>query len=188
MARRHDHHTLAEDLEQLCYVAVWNALVQDGPTFLLEAFMHTLRSVQQHVAHLEMEQLGEWKRPGVTTPTRVPSGEMQRLEAGPGAGLGGGAGARTDTGETSAATDVEDPTAADAFEGIERTSDIDAVLSTLDPDDRLLVYDVFYRDLTQQQIAEHLHVTDRTVRNRLTRIVQLLRTRYLGGEEGADHG
>lgn len=178
MARTQDQHELAEDLAARCYVAVWQELDDDGPTFLLEAFMHALGRIQQHVAHAVMEQAGEWQRRGVTTPTRIPRGELQRLESGAG----------MDDAEIATLTTVEDPAAAEAFETFERTSDVGALLSTLDPDDRRLVYDAFYRGLTQQQIAEQLHVTDRTVRNRLTRVLQRLRARYLGGEESAKHG
>jgi RNA polymerase sigma factor (sigma-70 family) len=177
MARLQDHHALAEDLEQRCYIAVWEELVQDEQTFLVEAFMHTLHRIQQHVAPIEMGRVGEWKRDGVTTPTRVPSGELQRLELG--AAVGAGAG--TDDGQTPAVTDIQDPRADTAFEDVDRTSDMSALLSTLDADDRLLIYDAFYRDLTQQEIAEHLHVSDRTVRNRLTRTLQRLRAHYVAG-------
>lgn len=164
---------LAEDLEIECYASLWEELTDDGPTFLLEKFLHALSRVEQHAAHDIMEKLGEWKRLGVAHPTRVPPSELERLDAPPRA-------------DADAPTPRELPylDAATDFERVEQNIDLNALFATLDVKSRELLHDVFWRDLTQDQIADKLGVSDRTVRKRLNNILSYLRTRYLGGEEG----
>lgn len=67
-----DQHQMQQDLQQACHTELWEELIDDGPTFLLENFLHALDRIQRHVAHASMEQAGEWKRTGVKTPTRIP--------------------------------------------------------------------------------------------------------------------
>jgi len=163
---------IAEDLEQECYMAVWEDLVDAGPTFLLEDFSHALLRIQQHVAHDVMEKEGEWQRRGVTHPTRVPRRETDSIEAQP-----------LDTNSLPLADTLPDQAALAAFAYRELCDDLTTTLAALNQETLQLLYDLYWRGLTQQEIAEQLHVTDRTIRNRLSRALECLRRLYLGSEE-----
>lgn len=160
-----------EDLEQGCYLKLWEELAGDGRTFLPENFMHGLERICQHVAHSEMERSGDWQRKGVKKPTRVPRGEMQRLPS-------------TQEGEEDAqhGSQTEDATAQDAFD-LAEYSDLFDTIRDLPADSRKILYDRFYRDRTQEETAADLGITDRTVRNRLKALLEDLRRRYQSGEE-----
>lgn len=170
-SRRGKGLQIAQDLEQECYLALWKELVDDGPTFLLENFLHTLGRIEQHVAHDVMQKEGEWIRPSVAHPTRVPRRETESIEAHVQAAEG-----------MSVAYQFSDPAADRAFEQAE-ISDLPDLLGKLQPEERCLIYDVYWRGLTQQEIAGQLSVADRTVRNRLLRALGHLRRLYLGSEE-----
>ena len=73
---------IQEDLEQECYIKLWEELADDGPTFLLENFTFAFGRLRRHVAHDMMEQAGEWQRRGVERPTRIPRSEMDSLHGG----------------------------------------------------------------------------------------------------------
>lgn len=163
---------LAQDLQQECYLALWAELVANAKTFLHEAFMHALDSIERHVAHTVMRRAGIWTRRDVKIPRRVPRRATTSLDA-----------PRDDGEGTPAGVDVPDPAASDAFAEVERRSDLETWLAPLSADERQLLYDCLERDLTQAQVAARLGVTDRTVRNRLDRIYARLRALYRGEEE-----
>jgi RNA polymerase sigma factor (sigma-70 family) len=160
-----------EDLEQGCYMKLWEDLAGDGRTFLPENFMHGLERICQHVAHREMEKSGDWQRKGVKTPTRVPRGEMQRLPA-----------TQESEGDAQQGMQSEDATAQDAFD-LAEYSDLFDKIHGLPADLRKILYDRFYRDRTQEETAADLGITDRTVRKRLKALLEDLRRRYQSGEE-----
>lgn len=162
---------IAEELEQECDVALWQELVEEGPTFLLEQFAFGLTRLQQHVAHSVMQQAGEWTRPGVTTPTRVPRGQTDSIDVAP-----------RSVDEVPLAEKVTDPAADQAFERAE-LSDLLELVARLAPEARALLYDRFWRGLTQEEIAAQAHVTSKTIYNRLKAILRQLGIRYRGGEE-----
>ncbi|HLJ82148.1 MAG TPA: sigma-70 family RNA polymerase sigma factor [Ktedonobacterales bacterium] len=176
-ARPYEHgqqHELASDLAQECYVQLWKELVDPEPTFLCEHFMHALKRLMDHVEHSIMEHEGYWKRRDVETPKRVPIKEQDSLDK-PIA-----PGEQRTRGQT-----LPDP--ADDYRRVDLETDIAALLDALQPEDRNLLHNLFWSELTQEQVAERLGITDRTVRNRLNRILDRLRNDYLGGEEG-EHG
>lgn len=161
-----------EDLEQGCYMKLWKELADDGPTFLLENFEHKLDLICKHVAHSEMEKAGEWIRPGVEKPTRVPRGEIESIDAKP----------RNDGDPPSPSAQTVDTRAQDAF-NLAEYSDLLSQSDKLPRDARIIINGLFYQGRTQEEIARELGVTDRTIRNRLKVILEEMRRRYQGGEE-----
>lgn len=167
--------SLAQELEQECYVAVWRELWEREDTFLAERFKFKLERIEQHTAHLVMEREGYWRRSGVQSPTRVPRSGTDRLEA-----------ARGDEERTPLKERLYDPLSDEAFERVELESDIRALLGILAPEDSALLYDRYWGDLTTGEIANRLGVTDRTVRNHLTRIYAELHRLIRESQEDAN--
>lgn len=163
---------LKEELEQQCYMKLWEELTGDGKTFLLESFVFTLGLRFKHVAREMMEQAGEWQRPGVETPTRIPRAETDSLEAKP-------------KGEDDVPlTDrIPDNNIQEAFDQVE-LSDLLALVMSLPEDQRTIIFDRFWENLPQKETGDKLHISDRMVRYRLQTILRELGRRYLGGEEG----
>lgn len=168
----HARRALEEQLEQECDVELWRVMRDAGQAFILVNFDHMLQCIQEHVAHAVMEQEGYWKRRGVSTPKRVPRTLIDSADRPP----------RDAEDPDAAALPVADERAGMAFEWVELAADVDSLLAPLSPQDRALVHDLFWRGLTQDEIAAKLGVTDRTVRNHQTRILATLR-RLLAGEE-----
>ena len=166
---------LAEDLQQECYLALWSELASEDETFLLERFVHALDRIQRHTAHAMMEREGLWRRPGVQRPTRIPHSETERLDAP----------SRYEE-SIPANQRLLDTSAEDAFERVELESDIQALLDTLPPNERDLLYDYFWREMEQDEVAQKLGVTDRTVRVWLKRLYAELRRLLEEPQEGGN--
>lgn len=166
---------LAEDLEQDCYFALWSELASEDETFLLERFVHALDRIQRHTAHATMEHEGIWQRPGVQRPKRVPRSETERLDA-----------PSRDEESIPANQRLLDSSAEDAFARVELESDIQALLDTLSPNERDLLYDYFWREMQQDEVAQKLGVTDRTVRVWLKRLYAELRRLLEEPQEGGN--
>lgn len=165
-------HELAQEMEQECYMQLWRELRDPEPTFLCEHFMHALKRLMDHVEHSFMESNGFWKRRNVETPNRVPANEQDSLNK------------PIASGEQHTIGDNLSDTAAESeYERVDMETDVEELLTALSPEDREMIRDLYWRDLTQEQVAERLDVTDRTVRNRLERIIKRLRKDYAGGEE-----
>jgi RNA polymerase sigma factor (sigma-70 family) len=163
---------LKEDLEQECLMKLWEELTDDGPTFLLENFAHTLSRLQQHVAQDMMEKAGERQRPGTTTSKRVPQREIDSLQAEP-----------TRSDEEPIADRLSDPAAEHAFERAD-LSDLRDLVTKLPPEQRALILDRYWRGLSQEEIAAERNITPRTVYNRLKAILKQMGVRYAGDEGG----
>lgn len=170
-------HDLEEDLEQACYFELWRVMADAGQSFILVNFNHMLHCIQEHVAHKVMEQEGHWTRRGVGTPRRVPRQLTDSADQS----------ARDADEQDAAAIPIPDPNAEEAFEQVERAADMDALLAALSPEQLALLRDLIWRGLSQDEVADKLGVTDRTVRNRLKSILVYLRG-LLAGEEGYPHG
>lgn len=162
---------LAEDVESECYEGLWKELASGKPSFLLENFQHALKRLAQHAAHSVLEREGLWKRPGVEHPTRIQQNDVDSLDA-----------ARDNDTDATLADTLADPQS--QLPPLERETliDLETSLSQLDETSRSVVFRYYYGGYTQQEIADWLGTTDRTVRNRIDKIVGYLRT-YLGGEE-----
>ncbi|HKV85306.1 MAG TPA: hypothetical protein VJN88_12170 [Ktedonobacterales bacterium] len=157
---------LAEDLEQECYVMLWQELTRAGDTFLAENFQHKLHFIQKHVAHDRMEKDGEWRRRGVAEPTRPPRANVDSVER------------LTTADETGAhPQQFTDPAALDAFSLAELTLDMDEQLAALDPGQRAVLYDAYWRDTPRIEIADKLGITDRALRMRMEKLLKTLRGR-----------
>lgn len=170
-----DKEELARDLEQEYYKNIWKELIDNEPTWFYESFTHRLERVMSHAAHSFMEREGLWKRRNVATPHRVPAIEQESLDR-----------PISPSGQVPLSHLIPDPTDG-AYARVDLETDIAALLEALQPEDRDLLRDLYWSELTQEQVAERLDVTDRTIRNRLTRILKQLREEYLGGEED-EHG
>lgn len=157
---------LAEDLEQECYIALWQELTRAGDTFLTENFAHKLHFIQKHVAHDRMEKDGEWRRRGVAEPNRPPRAHVDSVER---------LTAADDTGALP--RQFTDPAALDAFRQAELEVDIDVVLADLDPSQRAVLYDAYWRDTPRIEIAGKLGITDRALRLRMEKLLTTLRGR-----------
>lgn len=163
---------LAHDLEQECYVLLLREIRDPEPTFFCEHFMQALKRLMDHAEHSIMEREGFWKRRDVEKPKRVPANKQDSLDAPIAPG-----------GPLTLGQSMPDPAAEDAYERVDLETDIAELLAALKPEDRELVRDLFWSNLTQEQVAERLHITDHTVRNRLKRILAQLRKDYSDGEE-----
>lgn len=168
---------LEEQLEQECYVELWRVMSDPDRAFILVNYDHMLQCIQEHVAHAVMQQEGYWKRRGVSTPKRVPRRLIDSADRP----------ARDADDHDDLAPPISDPRAGGPFEWVELAVDVDALLDALSPQDRALLHDLYWRGLTQDEVAEKMGVTDRTVRNHLKRIFAILR-RLLAGEEEHPHG
>lgn len=166
MSRSGQVAQLAEDLEQECYVMLWQELTRAGETFLTENFQHKLRYVQFHVAHDRMEKDGEWQRRGVVEPTRPPRANVDSVE-------------RLTTADESGGRPQQfsDPAALDAFKQAELEVDMVALLATLDPGQRAVLYDAYWRETPRVEIADKLGITDRALRMRMEKLLTTLRGR-----------
>ena len=173
----HARQTLAEQLEQECDVELWRVMSDSNRAFILINFDHMLQCIQDHVAHAVMEQEGYWKRRGVGTPKRVPRKLIESTDR---------RAARDAEDPDTLALPVPDAHAEEAFEQIDLAVDVAELLDTLSPQDRALLHELHWRGLTQEEIAGKLGVTDRTVRNRLTRLYPILRQLLAGEEEHPD--
>ncbi|MFI5273795.1 MAG: RNA polymerase sigma factor [Ktedonobacterales bacterium] len=169
----HSRNDLADELESDCYFELWQALRNPEQRFILKNFTHVLRWVQDHAAHARMQSEGYWKRPSVETPNRIPRGLTDSLDRPP---------ARQPD-AAAAVQPLPDPVAASAFIQVEQAADIQRLLAQLSPEDRALVYDLYWAGLSQQEVAARLGKTDRTVRNYITRILAKLRLLAGQGEE-----
>lgn len=163
---------LQQEMEQECYMKLWEDLAGDGPTFLLESFSHKLEYICDHVAQSQMIKAGEWKRSGVEKPKRIPRGEMESIEAEP-----------VGEGELPLAAQLVSTSAQDELQRVDY-SDLVADIEKLSREDRTIIYGLFFQDRTQEEIAAELGVTARTIRNRLQRILHELREFYEGNKGG----
>jgi RNA polymerase sigma factor (sigma-70 family) len=162
---------LEMDLAQESFWELWQELISKGPTFLLENFAFAFSRIRQHVAMDVMQRAGEWTRRGVLRPSRIPRGHMLSLEA-----------ERAGEHEMPLADTLADPNAQRPFDLVD-ASDLLAEVRLLPPSERMIVLHLICGGMTQAEVATMLGVTDRTVRNQVTRIVTKLRRLYLGLEE-----
>jgi len=162
---------LQEDLEQECYLKLWEELASDGPTFLLEHFPFALNRLHQHIAHDVMERIGEWQRREVGTPMRIPNHHIESLQKEP-----------EYEGDVSLAVQISDPSAQDAFDQAD-LSDLLDLVHTLPIEQRVIILDHFWDGRTQAETAAKLGISDRMVRYRLKTILRDLGVRYRHGEE-----
>lgn len=163
-----------EDLEQECYMKLWEELATDGPTFLLESFFHTLEYIFDHVAESQTIKAAVRKRQGVVKPNRVPRGQMKSIDAEP-----------TREGESPLALQLVSMHAQEDLD-LAEYSDLLAEIEKLPRDERAIIRALFFEGRTQEDIAQELGVTDRTIRTRLKKILQKLRARYEGSEGGSN--
>lgn len=162
---------LQEDLEQECYLELWQELEDTSPTYLLESFATAFTRIRQHVAHDVMVRAGEWRRFGVERPSRVPRQQTDSLYA-----------QTADEDETQLLDQIGDPSAQEAFE-LADLSDLFELIRNLPQDERTLLYDRFWDGRSQAETAAKLGITDRMVRYRLKALLHELGVRYHGGEE-----
>lgn len=170
-ARGEARTQLQEDLEQECYLKLWQELTTEGPTFFMVNFTHALARLQQHVAHAVMEQAGEWIRRDTTQPKRIPRKDIETHPA-----------PRDSEDEPPIAERYADPTAESPFAQAD-LSDLRDLVNHLPAEQRDLIYDLYWRDRSREEIAAQRDITTRTVYNRLQSIYQQLGVRYAGGEE-----
>lgn len=179
VARRvppHARNDLEERLEYDCYAELWKVMKDPEQAFILVNFHHMLQQIQKHIMHAVMQQEGYWTRPGVETPKRVPRNMTDSFDRP----------ARDANDPDAPAIQVEDRRAEQAFGRAEMAADMETLLQELSPGDRALLHDYFWRGLSQDEIADALGITDRTVRNRLKRILTYLRRLLQGEEEDPD--
>jgi RNA polymerase sigma factor (sigma-70 family) len=162
-----------EELEQECYMKLWEELGGNSRTFLLENFASGFTRLRQHVSHSYMQQESEWQRSDEVQPNRVPRAQVDSLDM-----------ALPSTEELPLSDLIGDPHAQDPFEQAELSDLMDQVRG-LPPQERLILLHSLTGE-RQEGTAARLGVTARTIRNRLKRILEELRRRYEGGE-GDDH-
>lgn len=163
---------LQEDLEQECLFKLWQELVEDNPSFLLENFRVGFLRLRQHVAQSVMEKAGEWQRRGVDNPTRIPRSVMDSLQA------------KSDNeGEFSLDEQLVDEHAQAPFDRVD-VSDLLEKVRSLPDNQRTVILDRFWEGLTQEETAAKLGISTRMVRYLLKKALRELGVDYGGGEEG----
>jgi RNA polymerase sigma factor (sigma-70 family) len=162
---------LAKDLEQECYLKLWQELENPEKRFIVENFGGALMRLQQHTAHDLMLKAGEWTRPGVARPQRVPTGQTERLQAEPEA-----------DGTLPLGATLADRRAQDDLDRVE-LSDLLDLVRRLPEDKRAIIEEIYWQHRTQAEAAAAHGVTERTVRNWLAAALRELKIRYRGGEE-----
>ncbi len=165
---------LAQDIGQECYMKLLEDLASEGPTFLLERFMHKLEYVLNHAAEAQMIQAGEWKHRNVKEPTRIPRKAMESIEAQP-----------PGEGSTSRAAQVASLSAQDELDLAEYSDLLDEI-ERLSPEERAILQGIGYESRTLEDVAQELGVTSRTISNRLKAIRRKLRMRYEHGAGSED--
>lgn len=175
LSRAGSGSSLVEDLESECYIALWKELASGKPTFLLEHFQHALKRMAQHTAHRFLEREGLWKRPGVEQSTRIQRSDLDSLEA-----------AKDQEPEGPLADTLADRRSQLPPGERELLLDLEMLLDQLDTTSRLLIFRYYYGGYTQQEIAQEFGMTDRTVRNRIEKLLAYLRAHL--GERGEQHG
>jgi RNA polymerase sigma factor (sigma-70 family) len=175
IAGRQQAAALAKELLQELNWALWQELESERQ-FIEEGFRAVLERLRQHVSHPYMQQEGLWTRKGVTKPERVPRPLMESLTP-----------PDQDDGDATPTTVVQpaDPKAEAAFDRVELAEELQELLAELTPEQRQLLFLYYVEDWTQVEIADHFGVTDRAIRDRLTKVLALLRT--LAQQRGGPH-
>lgn len=167
---------LREDLEQECFIKLWQELsdVDDGEDeiFLLTHFEIAFLRLRQHVAQDVMKKAGEWQRPGVDKPTRIPTDVIDSIQA-----------TSEREGDFPLDDRLEDVTAQAPFRQVE-LSDLFDKAHALPEDQRTVIIDRFWEGLTQDKTAAKLGITPRMVRYLLRKALRELGEQYGAGEEG----
>lgn len=165
---------LAEDLEQEVRAALWEELKSERK-FIEVSFGSVLRRLRQHVATTYMQREGYWQRKGVATPERVPRRLIESLTP-----------PEEDDADMLGLGPRQlpaDPKAEAEFTAIEAAEIVQKLLDLLSPRDRELLYLTFEGGLTQEELAAHFNVTDRSIREWRTKALALLRA-YLNRRGG----
>ncbi|HEV2235423.1 MAG TPA: hypothetical protein VGR57_02070 [Ktedonobacterales bacterium] len=174
------HGALNQDLQQECFLALWEELSSAGRTYFTVHFGYTLKRLQQHVGQELLIREGYRRKPGVARPDRVPMADRESLEA-PAADVADGT-------EPLLADRLVDPHALDPAVATE-LSDLVARAAQLLERDRILLFSLFWLDETPAKAATRIRVKSvKTVYNHLDSIRQQLRVQYDQGEEVSDGG
>jgi RNA polymerase sigma factor (sigma-70 family) len=176
MARSGMKPELREDLEQECFIKLWQELndVDDGDDeiFLLTYFEIAFLRLRQHVAQDVMKKAGEWQRPGVDKPTRIPTDAIDSIQA-----------TSEREGDFPLDDQLEDMAAQAPFRQAE-LSDLFEKVRALPEDQRTAIIDRFWKGLSQDETAAKLGITPRMVRYLLRKALRELGEQYGAGEEG----
>ncbi len=176
MARSGMKPELQQDLEQECFIKLWQELsddeASDDEIFLLTRFETAFLRLRQHVAQDVMKKAGEWQRPGVEKPTRVPTNVIDSIQATP-----------EREGDFPLDDQLEDMDAQTPFRQVDLSDLLDKVRE-LPEDQRTVIIDRFRESLPQDETAAKLGVTPRMVRYLLKKALRELGVSYGGGEEG----
>lgn len=166
---------LAPDLEQQCHIAVWKELFEDGPTFLLEHFGHTLNFIELKVLDAKLVKEG-LKHHGKGDPNRVPRGKTISIE-------------EQQREHEDDLPPSQIPADSKSEEDFNRLSSLEGFFDLLKqlkkPEHRIVIYLRFFEDWTTQEIADELGLTDRAIRFRLQKAIEQLQAKVLPGKGGA---
>lgn len=165
-AQGHDSKKLElePDLEQECYERLWKELSRDDDTFLLVHFWSTLNRIEQHTATAVMTREGLWNPKGGDLPKRIPRRDMDSLES-----------KRNAERDSPLKEGVANPASEDPIEQVASFLDLLTLLEKLEPKIRATIYSLVVKELTAQEIAEEMNISDRAVRYRFEQARQQLR-------------
>ncbi len=167
-----EREALASDLcADLCELLL-RALIDLGQHFWEENFLHSLRFARKHVYERFMRREGQWRNVEHAG-RRVPQILLTSLE-------------RTQTQQDLATIlEVRDESAEAALLAVEQR-DIALAVISLPTHLRAVVWLVFWEDHSTKTVGELLHISDRTVRNRLRTALAELRRAFETGQGGRD--
>jgi RNA polymerase sigma factor (sigma-70 family) len=155
---------LADDLYADLCERMLCALLDPQRHFWEENFLHCLYFERKHVFRSLMMREGRWYNPAVAQSERVPHASVISLDHA----------ISLEHGETMA-LEIEDPRAEMMLRSIDRHDLLQCVFR-LPAHLRSVVLLVFWEGKSEKEAARVLGITDRTVRNRLQKSFNVLRT------------
>jgi Sigma-70, region 4 len=156
------------DLFADLYERIMRALIDPERAFWEENFQHCLRFERMHVFQALLMREGWWKHQS----ERIPRNLLESLDAAP----------HSKNGERREFT-IEDEQAEKDFLAVE-LSHVPLLLLRLPESLQSVLVLLFWEGRTEKDVASLLSITDRTVRNRLRRALQLLQGELADEREG----
>jgi Sigma-70, region 4 len=163
-----ERREVARDIFADLYERIMRALIDPERAFWEENFQHCLRFERMHVFQAFLMREGWWKHQS----ERIPRNLLESLDAAP----------QSTSGERCGIT-IEDEQTQKDFLAVE-LSHVPLLLLHVPESLQSVLVLLFWEGRTEKEVASLLNITDRTVRNRLRRALQLLQGKLAKEREG----
>lgn len=164
-----------ELLQDLCadlYELLLRALLDPQRHYWEEHFQQCLYFARKHIFTSFMQREGHWRNLRFRHPKRIPRTLLNHLEG------------MYHTGREREVLTIEDEEARHLLDQVTEGREVLALVMRLPERLKTVILLLFWAGLTEKAVAQALHITDRTVRNRVAKALQLLRDQ-LDQEEDA---